>query len=70
MNKVTRVLGRFCVVSEVLGISYLIIYTLNMGMTDILQRIQYELKVVEACFDTIKGLPLRYRWNYCMTVFT
>ena len=51
-------------VSKVLGISYLIIYTLNLGMTDILQPVQYEFKVVEACFDTMKGLPLRYRWNY------
>ena len=32
-------------------------------MTDILQRMQYEFKVVEACFDNVKGLPLRYRWN-------
>ena len=34
-----------------------------MGTTDILQRIQYESDVFKACFNTIIGLLLRYRWN-------
>lgn len=34
------------------------------GTTNILQRIQYGFKVVKACSDTIKGLLLRYRWNF------